>query len=121
MLWTKPRAIGSTAAVNTTGTEWDTLQGLHAWRCIGDDNVRCQSDQFPRVLSDDVSIRTRTIVDVEIFALGPAQSGQSRLEHVDAAFRLRVASAEVHQNAHPAHPLGLRIRDGRPCRQRATQ
>ena len=89
----------------------------------GQDDVRCERDQFRRVSANAISIaRAPAVFDPHVAADAPAQLLQPLRERGDADGSFRIVGSHAHQHADAPHPLALlRPRRERPRRRRAAE
>ena len=77
-----------------------------------------RATQLRGVFLDDLRTDAVAIIDVNVFAVIPAQRTHRLQERVDAPLGFRIAIGEIHQHADPPHLRGLlRARGARHARQ----
>src|SRR5262245_8757008 len=83
-------------------------QWPHGRGARGQDDVRCERDQFRRVSTSAVGIASApAIVDPHVAALGPAQLLQHLQERRDAGLAFRIVRGVRDEHADAPHPLAL--------------
>src|SRR5262249_43474216 len=99
------------------------LQRRHCRARGGQDNIRCEREQFRRVPATAVGIdRAPTVVDPHVTTGGPAQLLQPLRQRGDAGRSIVVVGGEGHQYADAPPPLALlRTRRERPRNRAAEQ
>src|SRR5215470_8145393 len=92
-------------------------------RAVGQDHVRCHTDELSSIFLDEVRIGgAKAIVDMDIAAGHPAQRLKTPVESCDASLRLRIGFNGSNQHSDSPHPLALlRTRCDRPRRCRAPK
>src|SRR5262249_16207274 len=108
-LSTKPAPTGALTFPNPIRAEG--LGVLPSRNCRargGQDNIRCEREQFRRVPATAVGIdRAPTVVDPHVTTGGPAQLLQPLRQRGDAGRSIVVVGGEVHQYAHAPPPPRL--------------
>ena len=92
-------------------------------RLTGQDDVRCERDQFCRVFAVAVGIALAPAkVNPQIAAVNPAQLLQDLPERRDACLTFSIVRGSVYEHTDPPHLLGLlRAYSERPCRRNANR
>jgi len=86
----------------------EMLQCRHADGGVGQEDVRCERDQFLRVSARPVGIVLAPAdVDPYIAGIAPAQLLQGLLERREAGLRLRIVCGPAHEYANASHSLRL--------------
>src|SRR6516164_6650910 len=118
-LSTKPAPTGS--ATDDRQGAGDMLQCRHADGGFGQEDVRCERNQFQGVSARPVGIVLAPAeVDPHIAAIAPAQLLQGLLERREAGLTLRIVCGPAHEYADAPHtPALLRTRCERPCHSAA--
>src|SRR5262249_30937025 len=98
------------------------LQRRHCRARGGQDDIRCEREQFRRVPATAVGIdRAPTVVDPHVTTGGPAPWRQPWRQRGAAGRSIVVGGGEVHQYAAAPHPLALlRAHRERPRDRRAA-
>src|SRR5262245_61552107 len=89
----------------------------------GQDDIRCERDQFRSVSANAITIaRTPAVVDPHVATNAPAQLLQPVRERGGAGGSFRVLGSHAHQHADAPYALALlRARRERPCGSRAAE